>query len=196
MNSNYSLWGLAAGAAFLLTNGCSKSESPAPPAADKTTTTQTPVAAEQPQAVPTPLPTNSQPAPFARPESSVTVTPPVPAVATPDTTLPPGAPSFAAPEANQLSLAQTATNQALAVLGTTSQLVAATSTQVEALLDRAKSLTANQKYQEALNTLTQLYATKLTPGQKQKADDLKSQIQTAVAQKATSALGGVLGTGK
>jgi outer membrane PBP1 activator LpoA protein len=61
------------------------------------------------------------------------------------------------------------------------------------LLDQAKNLTSNQKYQEALGTLTQLYATKLTPEQKQQADDLKAQIQTAVSQKAASTLGNFLG---
>jgi len=61
------------------------------------------------------------------------------------------------------------------------------------LLEQAKALTANQKYQDALTTLTELYQTKLTPEQKQQADTLKAQIQTAMAEKATSALGSFLG---
>ena len=68
-----------------------------------------------------------------------------------------------------------------------------TTNQVQALLEQAKNLTSNQKYQEALGTLTQLYNTKLTPEQKQQADELKVQIQPAVTQKAASSLGNFLG---
>ena len=91
------------------------------------------------------------------------------------------------------ALAATATNGVLATLGMTNQVASTTTNQVQTLLEQAKNLTSNQKYQEALDKLTQLYATKLTPAQKQQADDLKAQIQTAVTQKAASTLGNFLG---
>ena len=93
----------------------------------------------------------------------------------------------------QLALAQSATNQLLAALSATNQVAALGTNQVEVLLQRAKTLSANQKYQEALDTVTQLYSTKLTPAQKQKADDLKAQIQTSLTQKATAEAGSALG---
>ncbi len=92
------------------------------------------------------------------------------------------------------ALAAAATNRILAALAMTNQAVSMTTNQVQVLLDRARNLTANQKYQDALDTVIQLYNTKLTPDQKQKVDALKNQIQTALAQKAaaeaTSTLGG------
>ena len=71
-----------------------------------------------------------------------------------------------------------------------------TTNEVQALLERAKTLTANQKYQDALATVTELYSKKLTPDQKQKADDLKNQIQAALANKAASSLGDMFGGSK
>jgi hypothetical protein len=95
---------------------------------------------------------------------------------------------------NQLQvLAAVATNRAIAALATTNQLASAATNQVQALLDQAKKLTSNQKYQEALATLTQLYNTKLTPEQKQKADNIKAQVEAGLAQKAASTLGNILG---
>lgn len=107
-------------------------------------------------------------------------------------------------QAQKLSVAQTATNevQALAVAATnrvssalaiTNQAGATATNQVQVLLERVKILSSNQKYQEALATVNQLYETKLTPEQKLQVDTLKSQIQTALAQKATSEAGSVLG---
>ena len=70
----------------------------------------------------------------------------------------------------------------------------AASSQAQALIDRAKALVTDQKYQEALTTLQQLASVQLTPEQQKLVDDLKAQIQTALAKKAASdALGGVLG---
>jgi hypothetical protein len=95
------------------------------------------------------------------------------------------------------AMAAAATNKGLAALGMTNQALASGTNQVQALLEKAKTLTANQKYQDALGYVTQLYNTKLTPDQKQQVDALKAQIQTAMAQKAesqaTSVLGGFLG---
>ena len=68
---------------------------------------------------------------------------------------------------------------------------------VQSLIDKAKSLVADQKYSDALNTLSQLTNVKLTPEQQSLVDSLKSQIQAALAKTgasdAASALGGVLG---
>ena len=91
------------------------------------------------------------------------------------------------------ALAGAATNGAVAAMGMTNQTASTATNQVQALLDQAKNLTSNQKYQEALGTLTQVYNSKLTPDQQQQADSLKAQIQSSMTQKAGSALGGILG---
>lgn len=69
--------------------------------------------------------------------------------------------------------------------------------QAQGLIDRAKALVSEQKYKDALSSLSQLTNLKLTPEQQKTVDDLKAQIQSALA-KATStdpaaALGGALG---
>ena len=73
----------------------------------------------------------------------------------------------------------------------------AASTQVQQTLDKAKGMVGEAKYQEALNLLQQLKDMKLTPEQQKLLDDLKAQIQTALAQAAStnaaSALGNILG---
>jgi hypothetical protein len=110
----------------------------------------------------------------------------------------------AAPQIKPISLSQTATNEAralaaaatnavLGALAATNQAASTSTNQVQALLERAKTLSVNQKYQDALATLTEIYNTKLTPEQKQKADELKVQIETAMSQKAASSLGNILG---
>ena len=95
------------------------------------------------------------------------------------------------------ALTAAATNRLLGALGTTNSVALTTTNQVQVLLEQAKALTTNQNYQAALGKVTELYNTKLTPEQKQQVDALKTQIQTAAAQKAaaeaSSVLGGFLG---
>lgn len=118
---------------------------------------------------------------------------------------PPAAPE--APKATQ-SLPSDAAKAVDAVKDTAKQAADQATTQAKAaqdqaqqqaqgLIDRAKSLVADQKYQDALSSLGQLSSLKLTADQQKMVDDLKAKIQAALA-KATAtdpaaALGGALG---
>ena len=54
-------------------------------------------------------------------------------------------------------------------------------TQIQGLLDRAKNLTDEKKYAEALLAIKALSAFKLSSVQQARTDDIKSRIQKAVA---------------
>jgi hypothetical protein len=72
--------------------------------------------------------------------------------------------------------------------------------QAQGMIDKVKTLMADKNYQDALATLKQLANTKLTPEQQKLVDDLKRQLQTAMAGKtandAASSLGKALGGNK
>ncbi len=73
----------------------------------------------------------------------------------------------------------------------------AATAQSQSLIDKAKAYIYDQKYQDALTTLSQLSASKLTADQQKLVDALKAEIQSAMAKASTgdaaSALGGALG---
>jgi hypothetical protein len=208
MKNTYLMSGLALSALLLLIPGCGKPETPADKSAGNPIPPAKPVQAQPAQppqptevkkAATTTLPTEpAKPAPPTTP--TVTQTPAAPA--TPPAAPPPAPAPVIQPAAlvqtasNQIHAVATAiTNQALSALGVTNLSASALTNnyQVQALLDRAKALTANQNYQEALAVVSQIYQNKLTPDQKQKVDDLKNQIQTAIAQKATGSALDILG---
>ena len=88
MTYKYSVLGLAAGMALLMGTGCSKQESPATPAVDTATKSQTPTTSDQPQPIPAPKALEKQPAVSTNLESAITTNPaatitvPAPASAT------------------------------------------------------------------------------------------------------------------
>jgi len=76
-------------------------------------------------------------------------------------------------------------------------VAAASNSQVQGMIDKAKGLVTNQKYQDALAVVQKLSSLQLTPDQQTLVDGLKTQIQTALAKNAASdaasSLGNILG---
>jgi hypothetical protein len=123
--------------------------------------------------------------------AQLAATPPAPPTAA--ATAPTAPPSTAA---TALQAVTSASGQTSAVAAMASSL-STTNSLVEGLINNAKGLVTNQKYQDALNVVQQLSSLKLTPEQQAVVDGLKTQIQTALAKAAgadaASALGNVLG---
>jgi hypothetical protein len=168
----YALMGLTAGVVLFFTAGCSKQQQPA---GDNTQTT-TPAASEAPKSAEAP-----------NPAAEV------------------GAEAQKAVEATTAATAQAKTAAATAaqrLAGATTNMggnaVAAADSQVQALIEKAKGLMADQKYKDALKTVQQLAALRLTPEQRRLVDGLKEQIQGALARNlgsdATATLGNGLGS--
>ena len=75
------------------------------------------------------------------------------------------------------------------------------SAQVQGLINKVKDLIAQKDYAGALSALKELSAMKLTPEQQKLVDDLKAQVQKAMAgaaasdaqKNASDAVGGLLG---
>lgn len=211
MKIKYAILGVAAGTALFLASGCSKEEPPAgeSPKAMNPAPSETQKAAEAPTA-PTEPAQPAAAAPAAQAVEAATTqamaTAPAAAVSQPAAPAlsdaqkavqaPPAAPEPAqpAPATPAAQAVQTAAAQGVA---SAAAAAATTNTQVQALIDKAKGLVTDQKYQEALNVVQQLSNVQLTPEQQKLVDGLKAQIQAALAKTtatgAASALGNVLG---
>lgn len=103
----------------------------------------------------------------------------------------PGGATASQTVSNAAAAVQTTANQAVSNATTALQGTAAeAAAKAQQLISQAQQLVSNKKFQEALATLQQLGNVQLTPEQQKLVNDLKTQIQAALA---GSAVGNALG---
>ena len=112
----------------------------------------------------------------------------------------PAPPSTPPPAAEAPKAAAEVQKQAEAAQPAAQPAASSTST-TQSMIDKAKSLIADNKYSEAMDLLKRLSSMQLTPEQRKLVDDLMAQVQQAMpgaaaaeaTQKAKNAVGGMLG---
>ena len=102
--------------------------------------------------------------------------------------------------ASQQPAAPATTSAPAAVAPAAQPAASSTVATAQGMIDKAKSLMADNKYSEAMDLLKKLSSMQLTPEQKKMVDDLTAQVQKAVAgaaaSDATKSVGGLLGGNK